>query len=293
MTSPKHAHDTNRGRYYQHPTTGQPLVSVTNVLGTCIAKQALIPWAAKIAAEYALDNLPTLARRLRTDDPTEVRKTISSQVKAYTDKAADLGTRVHDVAEQIALGTYVWGTDPEAEPYATQYLAWLDAWGVDLERDVEATEITVADPDRGYAGTADLRVRLPLKGFADGKVIPADGDERYPWLIDFKSSATRAATSGYPEYVLQLAGLRYAKEAWLPDDTVTRLQPVAGAAVLNLRQRSYAFIPVAADPAAHKAFLNLLEGAKWLHAREGFEQPVDPPGTTPKPARKRITRKVA
>jgi hypothetical protein len=293
MTSPKHAHDTNRGRYYTRPGTGEQLVSVTNVLGTCIAKQALVPWAAKIAAEYALDNLPTLARRLRTDDPTEVRKSISSQVKAYTDKAADLGTRVHTGAEKHVLGTHVEGDDPEAEPYVQQYLRFIEDWGIDIQRDVEAVEITVADPDHGYAGTADLRVRLPLKGFADGKVIPADGDERYPWLIDFKSSATRAATSGYPEYVLQLAGLRYAKEMWLPDDTVTSLAPVAGAAVLNLRQRSYAFIPVSADPDAHRVFLNLLEGAKWLHAREGFEQPIDPPGTTPKPTRKRIARKAA
>lgn len=293
MTSPKHARDTERGRYYVHPVTGQQLVSVTNVLGTCVAKQALIPWAAKVAAEYAIDNLPTIVRRLRTDDPAEVRKDISRQVTVSRDKAADLGTRVHADAERHVLGTYRAGDDPEAEPYVQQYLAWLDAWGVDLERDVEASEITVADPDKGYAGTADLRVRLPLKGFHDGKVVPADGDERYPWLIDFKSSATRPRASGYPEYVLQLAALRYAKEMWLPDDTVTRLPPVAGAAVLNLRTNSHAFIPVDAGPAAHRAFLNLLEGAKWLHAREGFEQPVDPPGTTPKPARKRTTRKAA
>lgn len=291
MTSPKHAHDTTRGRYYQHPVTGDQLVSVTNVLGTCVAKQALVPWAAKVAAEYAIDNLPTIVRRLRTDDPEQVRKAISSQVTVARDKAADLGTRVHAHAEAHILGTRVPDEDPEVEPYVGQYLQFINDWGIDIERDVEATEITVADPTKGYAGTADLRVRLPLDGFADGKVNHT-GDDRHPWLVDFKSSATRPRGSGYPEYVLQLAALRYAKELWLPDDTVQRLQPVAGAAVLNLRTNSYALIPVDAGPPAHRAFCALLEGAKWLHGRDKFEAVVEAPGIT-KPARKRATRKAA
>jgi hypothetical protein len=293
VTNPRHAHDTDRGRYYRHPLTGQQLVSVTNVLSTCVAKQALIPWAAKITAEFAIENLPTIARRLRTEPLDDVRKDISRQVTVARDKAGDLGTRVHDGAERHVLGTYTPGSDPDVEPYVQQYLAWLDAWGVDITEHVEATEITVADPGHGYAGTADLRVRLPLKGFIDGKVIRCEpGEDWQPWLIDFKSSATRAAGSGYDEYVLQLAALRYAKELWLPDDTVTRLPPVAGAAVLNLRTRSHAFIPVDAGPEAHRAFLALLHGAQWLHGRGKFEVPVDPPGTTPK-ARKTTTRKRA
>lgn len=290
MTSPRHATDTDRGRYYTHPVTGQQLVSVTNVLGTCVAKQALVPWAAKVAAEYAVEHLPTLVRRIRTDDPTEVRKDISRQVTVSRDKAADLGTRVHAGAEAHVLGTYIPDDDPEAHPYVLQYLAWLDAWGIDITTHVEATEITVADPARGYAGTADLRVRLPLKGFIDGKVIRCEpGEDWQPWVLDFKSSATRPAASIYPEYVLQLAALRYAKEVWLPDDTVAPLRPVAGAAVLNLRTKGYAFIPVAADPSAHRAFLSLLAGAQWLHGRKESEPPVLAPGQ--EPPRKRATRK--
>lgn len=297
MTSPKHAQDTNRGRYYHHPVTGEALVSVTNVLGTCVAKQALVPWAAKIAGEYAIEHLPELVVRSRTEDREALRKEISGQVKVTTDKASDLGTRVHAGAEARVLGTGG-KLEPDVAPFVDQYVRWLEDWKVDIERDVYATEMTVADPAKGYAGTLDLGVYLRgIDGFMDGKVIwSEDPDQRRLVWVDFKSSATRARTSGYPEYVLQLAALRYAKEMWLPDDTVAKLPPAACAAVLNLRPRSYAFIPVDASPAAHRAFCALLEGTKWLHARDGFEAPVDPPGTPPArktTARKRTTRKAA
>lgn len=288
MTNPKHATDTSRGRYYVHPVTGQKLVSVTNVLGTCVAKQALIPWAAKVTAEYAVEYLPTITQQLRTEPREQVRKHISAQVTVARDKAADLGTRIHAYADAHVTGRTM-SVDEEVAPYLAQYLRFLADWGIDLERDVEAAELTVATPSSGYAGTLDLRVRLPLDGYAEGKVAPTKpGEPRPVWTIDIKTSATRPRTSGYPEYVLQLAALRYAKEMWLPDNTVAPLPPSAGAAVLNLRQNGYALIPVDANPPAHHAFLNLLEGAKWLHARELFEPPVEAPGVT-KPARKRTT----
>ena len=59
MTSPVHAHDTDNGRYYTHPQTGEQLVSITNVLSS-IAKPALVPAAVKITAETAADLVPLL-----------------------------------------------------------------------------------------------------------------------------------------------------------------------------------------------------------------------------------------
>lgn len=289
MTSPKHAQDTNRGRYYTHPVTGQQLVSVTNVLGTCVAKQALVPWAAKVAAEYAMDNLPSLIARLRTHDRETLRKEISSQVTVARDKAADLGTRIHAHAEAHVTGQAI-AHDPEVEPYVQQYLRFLTDFDVDIREHVEAAEMTVAHPAAGYAGTADLLLRLRLDSFTEGKVKRLPDDERHLWLVDIKSSATRPATSGYPEYVLQLAALRYAQEAWLPDDTVAPMPRVSGAAVLNLRPNSYAFIPVDAGPTTHRAFLAAMPLVQWLHAREEFERPISPSGVVkPKRAAKKTT----
>lgn len=293
MTSPKHAADTSRGRYYTHPVTGQQLVSVTNVLGTCVAKQALVPWAAKVAAEYAMTNLPTLVARSRTEDRETLRKEISSQVTVARDKAADLGTRIHAHAEAHVLGKPV-ADDLEVRPYVAQYLKFLADFDIDITEHIEATEMTVADPHAGYAGTADLLLHLRLDGYVHGMPIKQLPDgQRALWLVDIKSSATRPATSGYPEYVLQLAALRYAREAWMPDDTVIPMpKPIVGAAVLNLRPKSYALIPVNAGKPAHHAFLGALPLVQWLHAREEFERPVTPSGAVkPKQTRKTTAKK--
>lgn len=58
MTNPKHAHATDRGRYYTRPGTGEQLISVTNVLSEAVSKPALVPWAAKMTAEAAWDSSP-------------------------------------------------------------------------------------------------------------------------------------------------------------------------------------------------------------------------------------------
>jgi hypothetical protein len=69
MTNPRHARETERGRYYADPAGGPDLVSVTNVLGTAIAKQALIPWAVKLTVEHVLDNLYDVQTRIDDDRP--------------------------------------------------------------------------------------------------------------------------------------------------------------------------------------------------------------------------------
>ncbi|MFC8583340.1 hypothetical protein ACFUGD_02005 [Streptomyces sp. NPDC057217] len=254
MTSPKLARDTERGRYYSDPAGGPDLVSVTNVLGTAIAKQALIPWAVKLTVEHILANLPSITLRLATEAAAVVRE-IKAVHRDAKDRAADLGDRVHAAAEAHILGAPT-VADPEVAPYLGQLKLWLNSWGVDLDKHIEATEITVFHRRLGYAGTADLLVWLPTG--------PARRMEL--WLIDYKSSATRPAKSVYPENTLQLAALRYAETVLLPDDTDAPMPRIDKAGVLNLRAKSHALVPMPADRAAHRAFRGLLEGTRWLHA---------------------------
>lgn len=253
MTNPRHARDTERGRYYSDPAGGPDLVSVTNVLGTAVAKHALIPWAVKLTAEYVLAHLPSITLRLVTDRTAVVReiKAVHREVK---EAAADLGNRIHDAAEKRILGA-PFPQELEVAPYITQLELWLDAWGVDLNEDIEATEITCVHRRLGYAGTADLMVWLPT----------GPGGRRELWLIDYKTSATRRATSVYPENTLQLAALRFCEAVLLPDDTDEPMPPIERAGVLNLRSNSHALVPMPADRAAHRAFRGLLEGTRWLH----------------------------
>ncbi|MBD2760051.1 hypothetical protein IEE94_11085 [Yimella sp. cx-573] len=314
MTSPRHAEATAKGRYYTHPQSGEQLISVTNVLSVSCAKPALVPWAAKIAAEWAVEHLPSLVKMSRTD-PDQATKDIKAQVTVARDKAADLGSAVHAAAERHALGQPPIDDEyaEQVKPFLSQYLRFLDEFGIDLGEHIEATEMTVANPALGYAGTLDLLLWLPVTvdlevsakeakrtGAATVKVKRLPDGERALWLVDIKTSSTRAATSVYGEYALQLAGLRFATEMWLPDDTVRKFTaPIVGCAVLNLRPRTYELIPLPAWTDERNAFAACLTHAKWAHGighsiNGGDARPITPAGAIkPKRTRKTTTTKTS
>ncbi|WP_327376237.1 hypothetical protein OG393_21160 [Streptomyces sp. NBC_01216] len=271
MTQPRHARDTERGRYYSDPAGGPDLVSVTNVLDTAVAKKALIPWAVKLTVEHVLDNLYDVQTRIDDERPALTRD-IKAVHRDAKDRAANLGDRVHAAAEAHVLGAPV-ADDPEVAPYLHQLKRWLASWGVDLNKHIEATEITCLHRRLGYAGTADLLIWLPT----------GPGGRLELWLIDYKSSATRSAKSVYPENTLQLAALRYCETVLLPDDTDAPMPRIERTGVLNLRARSHALVPMPADRSAHRAFRGLLEGTRWLHAAPSsypaLTAPPDAPST--------------
>jgi hypothetical protein len=274
MTNPKHAQDTPMGRYYQDPAGGPDLVSVTNVIDTAVNKSmALVPWGVKLTVEHVLDNVVDIARRVLLDRLSLTReiKAIHREVREH---AADLGDRVHAAAEARLLGAPI-ADDPEVAPYLAQFDLWLKSWGV-VDDDVEATEITVLHRRLGYAGTADLMVWLPS----------GPAGQRELWLIDYKSSATRRASSVYPENTLQLAALRYAETALLPDDTEEPMPPIERTGVLNLRAKSHALVPMPAGRDAHRAFRGALETTRWLHAAKSSYPALTAPEGVTRPTRK-------
>ncbi|MER8233525.1 hypothetical protein [Streptomyces sp. NPDC094049] len=275
MTQPRHARDTERGRYYSDPAGGPALVSVTNVIDTAVNKSmALVPWGVKLTVEHVLDHLDAVAERAAADRPVLTRelKAIHREVK---ERAADLGNRVHAAAEAHVLGAPV-ADDLEVRPYAEQLRRWLTSWRVDLAEHVVATEITCFHRRLGYAGTADLMVWLPT----------GPGGQPELWLIDYKSSATRPAKSVYPENTLQLAALRYCETVLLPDDTDAPMPHIDRTGVLNLRARSHALVPMPGDRTAHRAFRGALETTKWLHTAASSYPALLPPAADAPTTRK-------
>lgn len=304
MTSPKHAKDTDHGRYYTHPVTGQQLVSITNVLDS-IAKHALVPWAAKVTAEKALDMVPALvASRLVPEcKPKRVAdecgrctpcvvKIIKREITVVRETAADLGTRIHDHAEAHLTGRAIMA-DPDVEPFLGQYLRFLSDFEIDITQHIEAAELTVAHPALGLAGTLDVMAWLRLDGLVEGKVKQLPGDKRALWVYDIKTSRTKPADTLYQEQPLQLAAQRNATEAWLPDDTVIPMpKGIAGAAILNLRVDSYEFIPVPSGSDEWTAYRGFLTGTQWLHADVVKDlRPISPSGRAK--AKRATSRKAA
>lgn len=255
MTNPKHARDTTNGRYYTDPAGGPELVSVTNVIDTAVNKSmALVPWGVKLTVEHVLDNVVDIARRVLLDRAGLTRE-IKAIHKAVREAAADLGDRVHNAAEARLLNAPI-PDDPQVRPYLDQFDMWLASWAVDIDNQVEATECTVLHRRLGYAGTGDLIIWLPT----------GPGGRMELWLIDYKSSATRRASSVYPENTLQLAALRFAETVLLPDDTEQPMPKIERTGVLNLRAKSHALVPMPAGRDAHRAFRGALETTRWLHA---------------------------
>lgn len=290
MTSPRHAHETDNGRYYTIPGL-PPMVSVTNAISVGLSKYALPIWYANQSTEAAWDNVPAMVGALRRKpcgikpsfpqdgpEPCGVcRDCLTRHIKEAAERARDsasfLGSRVHELAEAHLLGNSlaVMDGDDEAGLYVAQYLKFLSDFDVHPERDVVGAETTVVNSRDGYAGTGDIWLRLPFDGFLfdqKGTVKAArvdDPTERGTILVDIKTSRKRASTQSFPENVMQLAALRRAPEVVLPDDTLVQAPRVNGAATLQLRAKTYRLIPLPSGEREYRLFQNVLSLASWLH----------------------------
>lgn len=278
MTNPKLSRDTDNGRYYEDPLDLAMVPSVTNVLNEWNIP-ALAPGAAKETAEFILDHLPAAVRASLNPAAREAfLKVAKAHHKTVWERKADLGTRIHAIADARNVGKPI-PHDEEAAPYVAQYERFLADFGVDMDTDIEFSEVTVFRRTAPrYAGTADLGIHLrfpdetsPQDPRFRGRKKSTQGDIPTPsglWMVDLKSSMTKAASTVYRDHVLQLAALRYAEVAVLGDDNNTEV-PVpkyVGAAILNLRSNSYGFVPLPADEVAHQAFLEMVGLARFAHA---------------------------
>lgn len=298
MTNPRHAYESDNGRYYHVPGIEKPLVSVTNAISVGLSKYAISVWYANQAAAAAWDVVPAMTAALRRkdcdgDDPCGVcRPCIDRHIREAGERARDsasfLGSRVHALAEAHLLGRTLAEIegDDEAGLYVAQYLRFLKDFDVNPERDVVGSEATVVNERAGYAGTGDVWLRLPFDGFLwDKGVVKAkrvdDPAERGVILIDLKTSRKRSSTQSFPENVMQLAGLKHAPNLVLPDDTLTRNIPVAGVATLQLRAKTYRLIPLPAGQREFALFQNVLNLADWLHHEwpgDYGHRPITPSG---------------
>lgn len=247
-----------------------------------------------------MDNLPDAIRAAADPDDLEAFvKKAKAQYKLQWEKKADLGSRVHNIAEAINLGApYI--PDEEAEPFVQSYRKFLRDFGVDIRRDIKASECTMLHRTIPYGGTSDIWAYLTFDS-PTSPIVPRFRPRKVPadpiptpsglWLIDIKTSLTKPASAVYDDRVLQLAALRNAEVALVcPPECrygdaeghdASHEFPVpefVGTAILNLRTNDYGFVPLPADRAAFDAFCGLLPLARYVHELElrGYK-PVQPP----------------
>ncbi|MCW4464511.1 PD-(D/E)XK nuclease family protein [Glutamicibacter sp. MNS18] len=165
MTTPKLATQTELGRMYARQVGGQVSVpSITTVIG--VEHMDLTGWAGYMAAKSLAEH-GQLAEAL--GDQTRMRRLVRESASAseqYRDQTATRGDRVHDYAEQFALG--VLGEPNELRSSREQLAAKdelgfarsLEAWWKDYRVEPIAAEVTVWNETVGYAGTIDLIARV-------------------------------------------------------------------------------------------------------------------------------------
>ena len=246
--------------YYADHATGDRLRSVTTILSGGVPKPGLVHWAGNTCTDAAIEALPALVAASRHPEQlAELRAWITRAHTRKKDERAEVGSLAHLVIESRILGTPLpdvikvgdteWAVDgPELAPFLEHFLSFEREWRVRWT----ASEMVVANPEHGYAGTLDYTIGAdgPIGDElrARGYVVDPAGD----LMGDTKTGGewNRQTSAGhvhgvYPEAGLQMSAYRRATVAWLRDGSRLPMPSTAEVGVvLHLRPEGYRLYPV-------------------------------------------------
>lgn len=275
--------------YYADHSTGDRLRSVTTILSGGVPKPALIHWAGNMVADCAVEHLPQLVAASRNPaQRAEFRNWLTRAHTRKKDERAEIGSLVHNVIESRLLGTPLpevivvgdteWAVDgPELAPFLENFLRFEADW----EPRWTASEMVVANPTDGWAGTLDYLIA------ADGRIgdaLRAIGYDVNPagdlmgdtktggdWIVPDDGSPARPKIlqSGhvhgvYPEAGLQMSAYRQAKVCWLRDGSKVPMPPTAQVGVvLHLRPEGYRLYPARCGDLEYRYFRHAQMVDEW------------------------------
>ena len=233
MTSPPLSQEMPDGsRRYCHPLTGELVPSVTTIIAM-LSKPLLTGWAARVAADYAIDEWDALAGL----SPYERKRAIKYAHEREREKSADLGTAVHSAIDSWCKGeAHVHAKD--VDPYMGSFTRFL----MDKRPEFLYSEVTIWNRTYDYAGTADSILRL--------------GDKIF--LTDYKTGKNLHSEVG-----LQLSALAHGEFIITPDGEELELPVIDALAAIHIRPRSWHFTPVNYSEENFRAFLAARELYSW------------------------------
>ena len=249
FTAPFVRRTYGRGHGYKD-ATGRKVPGVTTILSKGLPKPALVNWAARTAAEYAVDNWDTLDGLPVSERLEMIRKAPDASKSA----AALRGTKLHEAAQTL-IETGEVDCEPDQVPLVENYARFLREWGVQAHY----IESSVYSVTHGYAGTLDLIATL-----SDGR----------RWLLDIKTSK-----GVFGDMALQLAAYRHAE--FLTDSDVDGkdipMPKVDAVGIIHVRADDYDLVPLTAGPAEFRSFLYIAQVAATAdRLRELVHAPITP-----------------
>lgn len=239
-------------RWYRNNKTKTEVPGVSSIVDM-MPKGALTPWAARLAAEWAIGNIDEVTEMLDNDEPKKAIDKIKGASSRYADSAAREGTMVHHYTEAIARAVMT-GEKPRAErmpegmtPYLKNYVRFLR----EFEVEPVMLETVVWNEEIGYAGRLDMAC-----------ILHAISEDLC--IVDTKSGA-----SGVWESVsLQQTAYVYAESHWDEEQDILKPMPdVAGAYALWLRPEGFALIPVDTTSAEVEQLKRLRGSLEWKRTR--------------------------
>jgi hypothetical protein len=235
--------------YFDTDNPAVKLPGVTSIVGM-LPKPFLTFWAAKMAAELAVDSIEFIQQMVDRGGRAWAVQYVSGASRRYTKERSDIGSEAHDMFERMIRGERVGYVSRDMDPYKRHFAEFLDAVQPEL---VRAEDVAWSDTHQ-YAGSFDGILRLRLD--ENGKPAP-DGE---PALViaDWKTGKNT-----YPDVALQMSAYAHADKVISPDGVAEPMPDFDGAVVLHITPDVCAFKPVRIDEA--DVF------AQFLHLRETFE----------------------
>lgn len=237
-------------RWYEMDGSNRRNPGVSAILNM-YPKDALTPWAAKMAALYTVDNIDKLNDIIMTDKSKAIRL-IKTAHSRSSKKKADKGTEVHASTEMIVraimAGEKPKGSVPKDNiPYLKQYVRFLK----EFEVEPVMIETIVWDDEVGFAGRLDLAARLRA---IDDKLC----------IIDTKSGESGI----WENAALQQTAYSYASHYYDEDtDSLKEMPETHRAYGLWLRPEGYALQPLDTTEAEWAQFRRLRESLDWKRFR--------------------------
>lgn len=235
-------------------TWREPLWSVTTLL-KAIDKPALVYWAAREVAAAAFKDRAHLDSDLARFGEREAIYQLSQAPWSRREKAADVGTAVHALIDAHVRGAELPFLDEDVREKAHAHYGQFLRFEADYRPVWHGAEMTVVNPEHGWAGTLDQLAEIGHRGLGllDVKnTSPAGKKKDQPGV--WPEHALQVCCYGNATEIIPVRGL-WAEPVPMPE--------VKWGAVLWLSEERYALVEVDISAQTYRAFRTAAEFYRW------------------------------